>query len=167
MWLCKEVSHACLCSHLDWQSWFVFFKSSPEDIFIDSRERGRVKEKEKHQCEREISISCLPHAPWPGFEPATWVCVLTGNRISNLLVVQDDALSRLASPGQLIFWEMQFSWENTIFSMNSAGTIEYSFAENTNKTTNTYTWKNFNLYLIPYRKINLKWIIFLNANPKL
>ena len=30
-----------------------FFKSSPEDIFIDFRERGRGRE--KHRCEGEIS----------------------------------------------------------------------------------------------------------------
>lgn len=31
-------------------------------------------------------ISCLPHAPWPGIEPATWLCALTKDPTSNLLV---------------------------------------------------------------------------------
>ena len=40
-----------------------FLKSSPEDMFIDFRERGkgREREREKHLCERETLIGCLPY----------------------------------------------------------------------------------------------------------
>ena len=46
-----------------------FFKSSPDDIFsLLFRERGRERgqEREKHQCERETSIGCLPYVPGLG-----------------------------------------------------------------------------------------------------
>ena len=33
------------------------FLSSPEDMLIDFREKGR--EREEHPCERETSVSCL------------------------------------------------------------------------------------------------------------
>ena len=43
------------------------FKSSPEDMFIDFRERGR--EREKHWCEKETLIGCLPYTPQPKSNP--------------------------------------------------------------------------------------------------
>ena len=48
---------------------FIYlFISSPEDIVPDCfSERG----KEKHQCEREALIGCLPYAPKPGMMPET------------------------------------------------------------------------------------------------
>ena len=46
-----------------------FFLSFPEDIFSLFSERER--EREKHPCEREISIGCLTHTPRPkvGLQP--------------------------------------------------------------------------------------------------
>ena len=38
-----------------------YFLSSPKDMFIDFREREKVGG-EKHTCERETWISCLPSA---------------------------------------------------------------------------------------------------------
>ena len=40
---------------------FLFFLSSPEDMVVDFRERGRKGEREgeKHRCERDTSIGCL------------------------------------------------------------------------------------------------------------
>ena len=49
-------------------------------MFIDFKERGRKREREKHRCERETSI--LPHAPQPGVQPATWIHVLSRDWIS-------------------------------------------------------------------------------------
>ena len=45
---------------------FIFL-SSPKGVFsITLREKGR--EREKHQCERETSIGCLPYMPgWGGW----------------------------------------------------------------------------------------------------
>ena len=64
---------------------FFFLKSSPEDMLINFRKRGQgKKEREKHPCERETPISCLPHMPnlglklqpryvtWWGIEPTTF-----------------------------------------------------------------------------------------------
>ena len=42
--------------------------------------RERVREGEKHQCDRETSIGCLFHVPHPGTEPTTQAYALTRNR---------------------------------------------------------------------------------------
>ena len=44
---------------------FSFFKSSPEDTFIDFRETGREGETERQQrrCEAETLIDCLSNVP--------------------------------------------------------------------------------------------------------
>ena len=52
-------------------------------LFLE-REGGREKAGEKHPCEREISIDCLPSVPWPGTEPATQAHALTGNQTGEL-----------------------------------------------------------------------------------
>ena len=52
-----------------------FFKKDFERDGNGWRRKG-----EKHQCERETSISCLLHAPQPGTEPATQACVPTGTK---------------------------------------------------------------------------------------
>ena len=52
------------------RNWGVFFKSSPEDLFIDF-ERKRKGEREKHQYERETLISCLLYVLRSGIEPST------------------------------------------------------------------------------------------------
>ena len=47
----------------------LIFLSSPADIFFiafGETERERGREREKHGCEREASISCLSHVPGPG-----------------------------------------------------------------------------------------------------
>ena len=56
-------------------------------MFIDFRDRGREKEKkrEKHQCEIERWIGCLPYAPCQGIKPTTLVCALTSDETCNLL----------------------------------------------------------------------------------
>lgn len=46
-------------------------------LFFYFRERKR---------EKETLIGCLPYASWPGIEPTTWVCTLTGNQTRNLVV---------------------------------------------------------------------------------
>ena len=56
---------------------FFFWK-----ILFIFRERGR--EGEKQQCEIERLIGCLLHTPWPGTEPATQACAMTGNWTSDL-----------------------------------------------------------------------------------
>ena len=58
-------------------------------LFIYFRERGREGEREgeKYRCARETLIDGLPHAcPQPGTWPATQVCTLTRNGISELSV---------------------------------------------------------------------------------
>ena len=47
---------------------FFFFKSSPEDILIDSRERGKGR-RERNINARETSIDCVPHTPQLGPNP--------------------------------------------------------------------------------------------------
>ena len=47
---------------------FIPFSSSPEDMLIDFRERGRGRG-EKHRWEREASMGCLWFAPGQGMEP--------------------------------------------------------------------------------------------------
>ena len=45
-------------------------------MFIDFRERERERKREReadrHQCDRETSISCLSSVPVLGMEPATY-----------------------------------------------------------------------------------------------
>ena len=57
-------------------------------VCLFTRERGREgkeREGEKHWCERETSITCLPYMPW-WIKPTTQVCALTGNQTSDLLI---------------------------------------------------------------------------------
>ena len=56
--------------------------------FLIFREKGREGERkgEKHQCEREISIGCLPYVPQLGTKYATQACALTWNQTSDLSV---------------------------------------------------------------------------------
>ena len=62
---------------IDFSSCHCFFFLKILFIF---RERGREEESEggKHWCDREISVSCLSYMPWPGPEPTTQACALTG-----------------------------------------------------------------------------------------
>ena len=39
-------------------------------MFIDCRERGRGREREKHGCEKRTSIGCLLYVPRPWNEPS-------------------------------------------------------------------------------------------------
>ena len=49
-------------------------------MFIDFRER----EKEKHWCERETSIGCLPYVLWLGIKPPTcWCAGWCSNQLSH------------------------------------------------------------------------------------
>ena len=65
-------NHVPLLSHQ--MVFFSFLESSPEDMFTDfaERERERVGEREKHQCQRETSLGCLSYLPQPGIEPETF-----------------------------------------------------------------------------------------------
>ena len=73
-----------------------FLNSSPKDMFIDFRERGKGRqgvgvgrEREKHGCERETSIASCMHPSWgpypqpryvprPGIKPTDFsVCGMT------------------------------------------------------------------------------------------
>ena len=67
-----------------------FLKASPKGIFSllleteevgGNRERQREGKKEKHQCERETSIDCIPYAPRLGI-----IGTRTGDGNPNLLV---------------------------------------------------------------------------------
>ena len=53
-------------------------------MILEGGER-REKESEKHRCERETSIGCIPYAP-QGTDPATQACALSGNRTGELLL---------------------------------------------------------------------------------
>ena len=68
------------------------FLSSLEDIFSllleRENERERGKEREKHQCEREVSTGCLPYTPGPGIVHA-W----TGDHTRNLVLCSDQELN--------------------------------------------------------------------------
>ena len=55
-------------------------------LLILERGEGREREGEKHQCEREASISCLSHVPQLGTEPATQACAPTANWTCDLTV---------------------------------------------------------------------------------
>ena len=41
-------------------------------------------ERERHRCERETSVCCLPHVPRLGIETATQACALTRGRTHSL-----------------------------------------------------------------------------------
>ena len=60
----------------------LFLVSSPEVtfLFIAFRERGRERERKKHQ------LVVFLHIPWPQIEPSTWVCAMTGNPTCDLWV---------------------------------------------------------------------------------
>ena len=50
---------------------FTFLKNLHPRIYLlilEGEERG--EEREKHQCDREVSMSCLPYEPQPGAKPA-------------------------------------------------------------------------------------------------
>ena len=65
-----------------WHSWTAtFFLSSPEDMLIDFRERGR-----EGGGRRETSIGSLSYALQEGTEPAILASALTGNQTRDLLV---------------------------------------------------------------------------------
>ena len=51
----------------------LFFKSSPQDTFIDFRARGRKRDRR----ESETSIGYLFYVPRLVIEPATYICALT------------------------------------------------------------------------------------------
>ena len=55
-----------------------FFFNAHKDMLLDFEREGKEG--------RETSIGCLSHAPRPGTEPLTYVCVLSGNRTHNLSV---------------------------------------------------------------------------------
>ena len=59
-----------------------------EKILFIFGERGRKGERErkKHQCVRETSVSCFSHGPNWGPGPATKACALTRNQTGDLLV---------------------------------------------------------------------------------
>ena len=82
---------------------FYFLSYSEDNMFIDFRETGGGGEREmqkqtereretdrqtdRHQCERETWIGCLPHMPQPGpgVEPETpWCLERCFNQLSNL-----------------------------------------------------------------------------------
>ena len=66
---------------------FLFFLNPQQRIcFYWSLERGRVRVREEHQCEKEIWIRCFSYTPRPGIKPANQVCALTGNQKPQLFV---------------------------------------------------------------------------------
>ena len=47
-------------------------------MFLEKEEeKGGEREREKHRCDREVSISCLLYVPQLGIEAAIQACVLT------------------------------------------------------------------------------------------
>ena len=61
------------------EPYLLIFLSLPKDIFHRFLERKGEKKREKHQCEREALIGCLPYAPRPEIKPQTQLCGLTRN----------------------------------------------------------------------------------------
>ena len=57
---CKESSHVMSTNSL---KMFTIFQSSPEDMFIDFREKGERKWGRERGRERETWISCLLYTP--------------------------------------------------------------------------------------------------------
>ena len=110
--MCQHVN-----SNVDLSLWclIILLKSSPEDMFIDFRERGRERkadrkretdrerkretQREKHRHGREMTVS-FP-ATWMGQllnEPKSQVCALTGNQTLNTFAVQNVAPINWANP---------------------------------------------------------------------
>ena len=70
-------------------------------MFIDFREEGRERKKEKNWCERETSVSFLPSVRQPETKPAAWECALNQELKQQLLGVRDDTPTIWATwPGQ-------------------------------------------------------------------
>ena len=63
--------------------------------------RERRKEREKHQCERETLIGCLPYVPGPGII-GTHTRNLTPSRLGNVVGMSSNPLSH-TSEGQSSF----------------------------------------------------------------
>ena len=49
--------------------YLLLFESSPEDMLINFIKRGRERERDKYQCEKETLISCFLYASKSQFEP--------------------------------------------------------------------------------------------------
>ena len=49
-------------------------------MFIDFRERGKKGDRQRHPCDRETLMGCLPYVPQLGIEPTTFWCT---RRLSN------------------------------------------------------------------------------------
>ena len=67
--LCLLILAASLCLFL-----CIFLILTRGYVSVDFRERGSEREREKHQCETETSISCLLYICQLGFKPATFWC---------------------------------------------------------------------------------------------
>ena len=62
--------------------YYLFIQFSLEDMLIDFRDRERGSWRGKEGGKHWLPLPC----PRPGIEPATSVCMLTGNQTHNLLI---------------------------------------------------------------------------------
>ena len=65
---------------------FYFFIDGGERERERERKRERGGKRERHWCERETPVSCLPYTPQPGIEPSTQIRALMGDQTHDLLV---------------------------------------------------------------------------------
>ena len=125
-------------------------------MLIDLRER----ERERHQCERETSIICFPHAldwgqnpqptrvPWSGIEPATFWC--TG-RCSNHLshrpglgsVALGDSL-RVFAVRQALWWDSD-PWTTRVWAVGVHSYVDFK---------KIIIYNAVNVFCLPYDFLN-------------
>lgn len=84
---------------------FLFFNYSPKDMlfywfFFRKMERG----KEKYQCARETLISCLPHKPPSGIEPAPWVYALAGIMLHEAELLAHFLVFQFTDISDIVHW---------------------------------------------------------------
>lgn len=71
-------------------------------MFINFKEGGKKRGREKHGCKKDTAIGCPLHAPWPGsgIEPETQIRALDWNQTQDPSVHGAGSALTLSNSGQ-------------------------------------------------------------------